>query len=146
VLCVWRVAPLTRKPQVIATDINALIRRTESVPTARPGDAAYQCRCLASEERARAHPSASAARTCASRLWFLPSQNRTSIRCLGPLRAVTAPANRPSQMGSNRSPYRHVWSKLSSAYVALSESWSVHVFGAWAFRTTDVKQPATWRR
>ena len=43
----------------------------------------------ASEERARAHPSASAARTCASRLWFLPSQNRTSIRCLGPLRAVT---------------------------------------------------------
>jgi hypothetical protein len=21
--------------------------------------------------------------------WFLPSQNRTSIRCLGPLRAVT---------------------------------------------------------
>src|SRR5437667_167108 len=39
---------------------------------------------LASEERAQPHQPASAARSCASRRWFLPSQNRTSIRCLGP--------------------------------------------------------------
>jgi hypothetical protein len=43
----------------------------------------------ASEERAHPHSPASAARNCASRRWFLPSQNRTSIRSLGPLGAVT---------------------------------------------------------
>src|SRR6266403_1218737 len=43
----------------------------------------------ASEERAPWYSLVSAARTCASRRWFLPSQNRTSIRCLGPLKAVT---------------------------------------------------------
>src|SRR6202049_1711063 len=43
----------------------------------------------ASEERAPPYSPVSAARTCVSRRWFLPSQNRTSIRCLGPLKAVT---------------------------------------------------------
>src|SRR5947208_2273468 len=43
----------------------------------------------ASEERARRTLAEPAARTCASRRWFLPSQNRTSIHCLRPLRTVT---------------------------------------------------------
>jgi hypothetical protein len=43
----------------------------------------------ATEERARLNLSEPAARTCASRQWFLPSQNRTSIHCLRSLRTVT---------------------------------------------------------
>jgi hypothetical protein len=42
----------------------------------------------ASEERARRTLAEPAARTRASRRWFLPSQNRTSIHCLGSLRTV----------------------------------------------------------
>src|SRR5207248_11731950 len=43
----------------------------------------------ASEERALLSLSEPAARTRPSRRWFLPSQNRTSIHCLGSLRTVT---------------------------------------------------------
>jgi hypothetical protein len=52
----------------------------------------HPCKCLsrgnttlptrASEERARTTIVRTPARICASRLWFLPSQNRTSICCL----------------------------------------------------------------
>src|SRR5207302_6509238 len=43
----------------------------------------------ASEERALLSLSEPAARTRASRRWFLPSQNRTSIHCLRSSRTVT---------------------------------------------------------
>jgi hypothetical protein len=40
-----------------------------------------------SRSRARTSRSRSSARIVASRLWSLPSQNRTSICCIGPARA-----------------------------------------------------------
>jgi hypothetical protein len=73
-----KIVPVAEQARVFITDIHvSLSSRRNVVLLRRAPESAHH---LLSN-----HP----AHTCASRRWFLRSQNRTSIRCLGPSRAVT---------------------------------------------------------
>jgi hypothetical protein len=76
----------------------------------------------ATEERAKRTSLEPPARTCAPRRWFLPSQNRTSIYCLGPRRAFTGRLSLCSLPVPKQSE-GSLWSLISFAQSANCRTW-----------------------